>query len=233
MPHTAGTSNFAADARRQAAQILSRPPYTQRPSRLPDPLGGVLRAIGRAFVWAFGPPARWTWRHLLSPVFHSVHGVLGAGGWIVALVLALALGIFVGVLLVRRRSRVGSSPTNRGPRTAGEYPTDLERAAEAAEAKGENELAVRLRFQFGLARLEAGGVIPDRLTTPSHQLRRILHSPVFDELASRHESITYAQEPASPRDVASARNGWEQLLAEASTTAHERQDARETVGSAR
>jgi len=231
--HTAGASTFAAVARHQAAQILSRPPYTKRPSRLPDPLGGVLRAIGRAFVWALGHPARWIWHHLLSPIFHGVHGVLGAGGWIVALVLALALGIFVGVLLTRRRSRVASSPTHEGLRTASEDPVDLERAAEDAEAKGENELAVRLRFQVGLARLEARGVIPDRLTMTSHQLRRTLRSPVFDELASRHESITYAQQPASPRDVAAARKGWGQLLAEAPTTAHKRQEARQTAGSAR
>ena len=112
-------------------------------------------------------------------------------------------------------------------------PIDLERAAEEAEANGENELAVRLRFRYGLARLEAGGVISDRFTTTSLQLRRILLSSVFDELASRHESITYAQESASPHDVAAARDGWGQLLAEASNEAQCRENAWLKTASAR
>ncbi len=201
--------------------------------RFPDPLAGVLRAIGRGFVWVFGHPARWLWHQVLVPIVHATHSALGAGGWIVALVLALGLGVLVGVFLIARRSRIASRPTDKRSRTTGEDPTDLERAAEEAEAKGENELAVRLRFQFGLARLEADGVISDRLTTTSHQLRRILRSSVFDELASRHESITYAKEPASPRDVATARDGWGQLLAEAASTVRNPGYARQTVGCAR
>jgi len=233
VPHGEGSSGFAASARHEAAQILSRPPYTNRPAQFPNPLAGALRAIGRGFVWVFGHPARWLWHNVLAPIFHTAHNVLGAGGWVVGLLLALGLGVLVGVLIIRRRSRIAARPGAKRPSSVPEDAYALERAAEEAEAKGDNELAVRLRFQFGLARLEARGVIPDRLTMTSHQLRRVLGSPVFDELATRHESITYAREPASPRDVATARDGWGQLLAETSTMAHDRQDARQSVGSDR
>ncbi|MGO9335436.1 MAG: hypothetical protein ACLQCU_15555 [Acidimicrobiales bacterium] len=149
------------------------------------------------------------------------------------LVLALALGMLVGLLLIRRRSRIATRPRADEPTTTGEDLTDLERAAEDAELKGANELAVRLRFRLGLARLEAQGVIPDRRTTTSHQVGLVLQSRVFDELSSRHELITYAQEPALPRDVASARNGWDRLLAETPTTKRKRQDVWQAAGNVR
>ncbi len=229
MPHQAGAGSFAAHARHQAAQILSRPPYTEKPARFPDPLAGVLRAIGRGFVWVFGRPARWLWHHLLAPSFHGIHVALGAGGWIVALVLALGLGVLVGVILVRRRARIAPRPAHGRLATTDEDLSGMERAAEQAEANGDNELAVRLRFQFGLARLEARGAIADRLTMTSRQMRRTLQSPVFDELAARHESITYARKPATSRDVTSARDGWVRLLGKTPVSEGERSG--ETVGS--
>ena len=230
MPSGAGASGFAAEARHQAAQIVSRPPYRQRPSRLADPLAGVLGAIGRASVWLFVHSIGWLGHHLFRPVFHFVFSGLGAGGWAVAALLAIALGTVVGVLLIRRRSRI-SAKEPIGQTLAAQDPDELERAAEAAEAAGENDLAVRLRFQLGLARLQAVGVIPDRLTMTSRQLRRVLRSQVFDDLASRHESIAYAKEQASPRDVTSARDGWGQLLAETSAEGKDRR-TRQEVGSA-
>ena len=231
MPEAPGASGFAAEARHQAARILSRPPYTQKPSRFPDPLAGVLGAIGRAFVWVFAHPLYWLLRHIGRPIFHFSFSALGAGGWIVASILALGVGILVGVVLIRRRSRISARPT--ATRTiAMEDPADLELAAQAAEAEGDNELAVRLRFQLGLARLQAHGVIPDRFTMTSHQLQRIVRSPVFDNLASRHESITYAKQKASADDVTSARDGWGQLLNETQGRGHDRA-RRETAGTTR
>lgn len=231
MPQAPGASGFAAEARHQAAQILSRPPYAQRPSHFPDPLAGVLGAIGRAFVWVFAHPLDWLFHHMLRPVFHFSFSVLGSGGWIVASVLALGVGALLGVVLIRRRSRISARPT-AAKAIAMEDPSDLERAAEAAEAEGDNELAVRLRFQLGLARLQAQGVISHRFTMTSHQLQRIVRSPLFDNLASRHESITYAKQRASADDVTSARDEWGQLLADTQTTAKIRAE-RETTRAAR
>ena len=230
MPRGAGASGFAAEARHQATQIVSRPPYTRGSSRFPDPLAGMLGAIGRAFVWLFDHSLGWLGRHLLRPAFHFAFSGLGAGGWVVAALLAVAVGTAVGVLLIRRRSRISARPVT-GRTLMALDPDELEQAAEAAEAAGENDLAVRLRFQLGLALLQASGAIPDRLTMTSRQLRRILRSQVFDELALRHESIAYAKEKASPRDVASAHDGWGRLLAETSAEGKDRR-TRQKVGSA-
>jgi hypothetical protein len=233
VPKAPGASSFATEARRQAARILSGPPYANKPERLPDPLGGVLRAVGRAFVWAFGHPSRWLWRHLLRPGFHVTFSWLGSGGWIVALVLALGLGVLVGVVLIRRRSRIAAQPTSGKPKSPGDRISELERAVGRAEVEGNNELAVRLRFQLGLQRLEARGVIPEGRTTTSHQLRLILKSPIFDELASRHESITYAHQQATPMDVDSSRVGWGRLLRAAPSSGHRPEHDRQTAGSRR
>ena len=123
MPHGGEASSFAAAARDEAAQILSRPPYTNRPGRFPDPLAGALRAIGRGFVWVFGHPTRWLWHNALAPIFHTAHSVLGAGGWIVGVVLALGLGVGVGVLLIRRRSRIAARPGDKKPAQPAGIPT--------------------------------------------------------------------------------------------------------------
>ncbi|MGA2530994.1 MAG: hypothetical protein ABSG36_17775 [Acidimicrobiales bacterium] len=212
MPQAPATSSFAFEARRQAAKILSGSPYTRKPGRLPDPLGGILRAIGRAFVWALGRPSRWLWLHLLQPSFHFTSSWLGGGGWIVAVALALGFGIGVGTLLVRRRSRIAAQPRIRTLTSRGDRASDLELASERAESEGNNELAVRLRFQLGLEQLESRGMIPSGLTTSSYQLRRILRSPLFDELDVRHEFITYAHQKATSLDVDAARTGWGRLL---------------------
>jgi hypothetical protein len=234
VPQAPAASSFATEARRQAAKILSGPPYTHKPGRLPNPLGGVLRAIGRVFVWALGHPSRWLWRHLLEPSLRFSSSWLGAGGWIVAVVIALGLGFVVGTLLIRRRSRIARQPTTRTLRSTTDRTRGLELAAQRAEAAGNNELAVRLRFQLGLEQLELRGIIPNGLTTTSYQLRRILQSPVFDELDIRHESITYAHQPATSVDVESARTGWGRLLGDAATRGDRHDDQQlQTIGNPR
>jgi len=149
----------------------------------------------------------------------------------VVLALAVGAGIVVGVLLIRRRARIGPRLVGTPPAAISENMADLERAAEEAEAKGENELAVRLRFRSGLARLEAQGVIPDRLAMTSQQLGRILQSQLFDELASQHEFIAYAHAPASAGDAASARDRWRHLLDEAPRSGLSLHTARYPAGS--
>ena len=233
MPHGGGASSFAAAARHEAAQILSRSPYTNRPARFPDPLAGVLRAIGRGFVWVFGHPARWLWHNVLAPIFHTAHSVLGAGGWVVGLVLALGLGVLVGVLLIRRRSHIAARPGGKRPSSVREHPTCWNGRRKRPRPGARTSWRSGCGSSSAWRVLEARGAIPDRLTITSLQLRRLLGSPVLDELATRHESITYAREPASPRDVATARDGWAQLLAETSTATHNRLDARQSVGSDR
>jgi hypothetical protein len=76
-------------------------------------------------------------------------------------------------------------------------------------------------------------VISDQLTTTDRQLRQMLRSGVFDELAARHESIAYARQEASPSDVASARRGWDEILSQRGVTRGARETDAEPVGSRR
>lgn len=205
------TSNFSNDARRQAAHILSQPPFATKSSRLPDPLGGVLHAIGRAYDDTLGKLFTWFGRHLSS----TAHHVFGRYTWLGLSVIAIAIGVLIGVLLVRRRSRVKrAEPTTDIDAPGGEDVGMLEAAADAAEARGDLEEAVRLRFRAGLSRLESVGVIASRLVTTTGQVREAVQNPTFDSLAERHEAIAYAGQPASPADAGSARERWPRVIAE-------------------
>jgi len=117
---------FAADARHQAAPDPFPTPYARRPARSADPLEecSVRSGADSSGCSASGPLV--CMHRVLVPIFHGAHSALGSGGWVVALVLALGLGVFVGVLLVRRRSHIASRPTNKRSRTTDEVPIDLE-----------------------------------------------------------------------------------------------------------
>ena len=207
MPQAPAASSFATEARRQAAKILSGPPYTHKPGRLPNPLGGVLRAIGRVFVWALGHPSRWLWRHLLEPSLRFSSSWLGAGGWIVAVVIALGLGF---------RRRHSPHPTEVPNRKAADYANaeinhgpdkgSRARCTSAPKPRATTNWPSGCVSNWDSSSSKLRGIIPNGLTTTSYQLRRILQSPVFDELDIRHESITYAHQPATSVDVESARD---------------------------
>jgi hypothetical protein len=212
----ASPSNFSNDARRQAAHILSQPPFVTKPSHIPDPLRGVLHALGRAFAGTVGKFASWLSRHFSS----ALHHVFGRYTWLGVAVIALAVGVVIGVLLVRRRTRVmraGPSPDVQVP--AEEDLSTLEAAADAAEARGDLEEAVRLRFRVGLTRLESAGIIASRLVTTTGQVRRAVRNPTFDGLAETHEAIAYAGKAASPADAGTARERWPQVIAEVAPAA--------------
>lgn len=201
------SSGFSSTARRQAAHILSQPPFTSSPSHVPDPLGGVLRTLGRLLRDAL-KPLSWLWNHLWS----SLHGALGVSTGYVLGVVGLLVGAVVALLLVRRRSRrsAGEAVTFRAPER--EDAGALERAAAGAEARGDLDAAVRLRFRAGLARLEVAGIIASRLVTTTEQVRRRLRSDTFDDLARAHEAVVYAGRHASAEEAAGARDGWPRLL---------------------
>lgn len=205
------TSNFSNDARRQAAHILSQPPYASKPSHIPDPLAGVLHAIGRAYDDTLGKLLSWLGRHVSS----AARYVFGRYTWLALIAIAVAVGVLVGVRLVRRRTRVRrADPATEHPTPAGDGAAVLEAEAEAAEARGDLDEAVRLRFRAGLTRLEAAGVIGNRLVTTTGQVREAVQNPTFDALAQRHEAIAYAGQAASPTDAGAARERWPRVVAE-------------------
>jgi hypothetical protein len=203
-------SNYSNEARRQAAHILSQPPFVKSPSHIPDPLAGVLHGIGRVITDVIGKPAAWAWRHISSLTV----GVFGRFTWLVVTIVAVGIGVLVGTLLIRRRTRIGPRNTTVHDVPAREDVAMLEAEADAAEARGDLEGAVRLRFRAGLTRLESAGVIASRLVTTTGQVRQAVHNPAFDSLAERHEAIAYAGQPASPADAGSARERWPRVIAE-------------------
>ncbi len=128
----------------------------------------------------------------------------------------------------RGRDRVRGVPRPRpadGPRahppatTAGgaqpEDPAAYEREADSAEAAGDLERAVRLRFRAGLLRLGQRGVIRYRPSLTTNEVRRLLGSETFDDLATRFEEVAYGGRDAEAADVRVARESWPRVLDDA------------------
>ncbi len=203
-------SSYATAARHEAQQILAHAPFHVGPARAPAPLAGLLHAIGRGLDDAFGKPTAWVWEHTVV----SLHGAIGNWAWLLLAGAGLAVGGGVGVLLLGRRGVVGDEAEVAMSAAAVPDAQALERAADDAEERGAYDLAVRLRFQAGLCRLETRGIIASRLTATTDGLRARLGSPAFDRLAARHEAIAYAHDPASKEDFESARTGWRLVLEE-------------------
>ncbi len=211
-----GSSSFSSSAREQARGILAKPPYRTTPSHTPRPLAGVLHALGRALNAALGGPARWLYHHVLLRIGHGFTSAFG-GWWIVVVgLIAVGLGVAVGVLLINRRARISARDVASGSiHPAIEDPDELDRRAASAESSGDDETAVRLRFRAGLLRLQRKGVIVNQDAQTGRQLSERLHSPTFDALAGRHEMIVYARDPATPVDAVTARTDWPRVLVEA------------------
>jgi len=208
-----GSSGFSSTARRQANEILSKAPYRKSPGHTPRPLAGVFHALGSALHAVIGRPAEWLYHHLLLHIGHGF--TMAFGGWweLVLGAMAVALGVFVGVLIVRRRTRVSARLTTTGSmRTSVEDPDDIERRAADAESAGDHEAAVRLRFRAGLVRLGRKGIVVNQDALTGRQLSSVLHSPTFDTLARRHERIVYAGDRATAVDSTAARQSWPQVL---------------------
>jgi len=214
-------AGYSSQARQEAHQILSRPPFSHPTSRAPVPFAGVLHAIGHGIWWLIGRPLAWLWRHVLVHVLTGIHAALGPWWPLPVAVFFVGLGLVTGWLLARRRSRIAGALVVAGSQPEREDAAALERAAVEAEQLGDLGSAVRLRYRAGLNRLEAKGIVTGRLTRTDGQLRLIVRDPTFDELSDRHESIAYGSRPATPEDVAASREGWPRVLAgAASGTGH-------------
>lgn len=207
--HTSHQLVTAAEARRQAARILSKPPYTQS-TRSPRPLAGVFHAIGHAVASALGPAWRWIERHVFVPAAHPFRVAFGSWWPIPVAVLATCLGIGGAALVIRRRVRHGEpiDLPSIAPTPGVEDPATLDRAAADAEATGAFADAVRLRFRAGLARLELKGLVHNRAVKTRSSLSGELRSPTFDRLAGTHEAIAYGGRTATPTDADDSRAGW-------------------------
>jgi hypothetical protein len=92
---------------------------------------------------------------------------------------------------------------------------DLERAAAAAERAGDFERAVRLRFRAGLLRLGDRGAIDYRPSLTTSEVRTLLGSETFEQLASTFEHVAYGGRPAGPPEAADARAEWPRVVKQA------------------
>lgn len=208
MKAPAGSGPVDPDAARAAARSILgsrrfRGSPTPRPLRKPltwvgDRASGVFGWIGRAFS-------------------HVPSGLL--------LLLAIAaVGAAVAYFASKVKANRGSADRRTG--TAPEAGEDaenaaaLERAADAAELAGRLDAAVRLRFRAGLLRLGDRGAIRYRPSVTTNEVRRVLGSETFDELARTFEAITYGGREAEAPDVHAARRAWPRVVADAKRPEH-------------
>jgi len=209
---TAGTAAAAA-ARKAAEKILSGPEFVAHGAKTAKPLAGVLNRLGQWLRDLFDPVGR-----PFGSAFDWLGRLLGPTGAEVTVGVALAVGAFlVIVIVVRRSARLGRADQLAGTAASPDDPARLERQADEAEQRGDNELAVRLRFRAGLLRLERGGLLTGRETRTSRDIAAILHSPSFSRLATDLEEILYAEMPADETHAEAARTLWPRVPEESAS----------------
>jgi len=190
-------------ARSDAEDVLDGRRF--QPSRVPRPLKGILSTIGR-WLEPVGEP--------LGRLWGRVADSLGAQLALVAVVFVVAAAVSVR-LIGRRSPRALARSRAIGVDAEGLDPDELEREAASAEAAGDLERAVRLRFVAGVLRLDRAGAIDYRSSMTSGQLASMLRSAPFAELAATFDEIAYGGRRAEESDVQTARTTWPRVLAEA------------------
>jgi hypothetical protein len=188
-------------ARDQARDIVAGRRFS--PPEVPGPFRGVLERL-----------ADW-----LAPVLDLIPALddLVPGGRPVVWVLLVLLVGGVAALLAARtlRGRTAEGRARRaatGSTAVSEDPDALDRRAREAAERGEHELALRLGFRAGLARLDRHGVIELRPSLSTGDVARALHSPQFDRTAARFDEVVYGRRPAAAGDVTAARAAWSAVL---------------------
>ena len=189
-----------ADARNTAHHILSGRQYRSSPT--PRPLRRQLSWLGDRLH----KPLDW----IGNALSHVPRLLLIA----IALV---AVGLAIAFIMSKVRDRAGSPDERRRTRRAAgeesEDPEELERAADTAERDGRLDDALRLRFRAGLLRLGGRGVIRYRPSVTTNEVRRVLGSDAFEELARTFEAVAYGGRDAEPPDLETARREWPRVVA--------------------
>lgn len=195
------------EAQRQAREILDQKRFRHKSP--PRPLRGVLRWIGDRLQPITRP---------IGSAFESL-AENTALAWFAGFAMVAAIVAAIVALMARRERARVAGLTDRGwggvAGTESFDPTELERAASAAEDEGRFADAVRLRFQAGLAHLALMGRVPAGLVEPNGEIARDLASARFDLLSLRFDEIVYGDHTAVATDVADARREWPTVLQEA------------------
>ena len=198
----AGTQVDPGTARDDVRDILSDRKFRSEP--VPRPLRGPLEWLGDRVKW------------LAEAVADALRAIPGPTWVALAVLVAVLLGLLVARLAGRPGGRLlARSPSGGAPVAESDDPDALEAAAAEAEARGDYSTALRLRFRAGLLRLDERGAITFRPSLTTGEVRRLLGSATFDDLASTFEEVAYGGRSAEPVDVAGARDGWPRLLRDA------------------
>jgi hypothetical protein len=188
-------------ARDQAREILRGRRY--KPADVPRPFEGALDWLGDRL-------------RPIGDFFSRITESL-AGRVVLAAVLAGVVALVVLLVARRRAATSAAGGAGRRRRSAEEHadPGRLEREADAAERRGDLEVALRLRFLAGLLRLDRAGAIQFRPSITTGQVQRRLRLRVFDDLAIAFDAVAYGGRPASVGDLQSARAEWARVLEQA------------------
>ena len=190
----------ATQARGEAREVLAGRQF--RKTDVPKPFKGILDALGRRL------------RSIGSWLTRLADRVSGGHGEVVLIALAIAAAALVAVviarLLARRAPLGGQAEAGRARRRPD--PSDLERRAAEAEAAGDLELALRLRFLAGLARLGAARVIEWRPSMTSGEVAAVLRSPDFEAAATTFDEVVYGRRPPRPEDLEASKGHWARVL---------------------
>ena len=181
-----GRPRGAGTARRAAAAILAGPEYHR-------PQAGLL---ARALSWLA--------RRLSIPP--------GADGALGLVVLAAAVAAVAGLAALllgsvrqrQRRERV-SAAAEGALGVGSASPEELDRRADAAEAAGRFEEAMRLQLAAALTRLDDAGALRVRPDTTLGQVARSLGSRSFDAAADGFAGVVYGRRPPTAGDAADLR----------------------------
>lgn len=192
-PAVAGEAATRDTARREAEDILAERRF--RDPDLPSPLEGPLTWIGDRIQDVFGLLFGW------------IEGP-GELPWLLLGALVVLVTGLVALLLARRRPEVEGAGSGRAASMSRLSPDDLEREADADEARGDHARAVRLRFRAGLMRLAAQGVIPRAAAITNREVARLTRAPSFPPVARSFDEITYGHRQAGPADCEQSRTGW-------------------------
>ena len=134
-----------------------------------------------------------------------------SSGLTLMLILGLLVAGIVAYIFVSRRDTQASTERLDGSESS--VPEDeLARLADMAEALGDFEQAVRLRFEAGLRALDRVGVIDASPVTITGTVRREVALDEFDVVANVFEVATYSDYEATEADADSARHGWEDVF---------------------
>jgi hypothetical protein len=130
-------------------------------------------------------------------------------GILAAIVIAAAAGL--SRRSIQRRA-TAAAQARRAEEAERDDPHELERAADRAEAAGEWEHAVRLRFRAGLLRLDARDVLVYRPSLTTGEVAAAVSLPSFHRVGTDFDAIAYGGREAHEQDARASREGWQRVL---------------------